>query len=241
MAAMQRFTRALEAPDANRVQARLLFARVFVNQHKFDSAQQQVALAFAESRVGEASPVTADDFIEAANLFLAMHDFDLARRYYERARQAGAADEVVTIGMANTEIAEGKTSEAQGQLAKLGNPAEFANNFEYTLAQANIYRQQHQQFQAMTAFARANQLGGEDDTAELAMQQVAGERGVQVSQRISLKSDVLMHGIFDDATINGLDRQIFRNPQTGAIPPPISSLETLWTNGIRTDLGKFLR
>jgi len=238
-AAMQRFKRALEAPDANRVQARLLFARVFVNQHKFDAAQQEVALAFAESRVGEASPVTADDFIDAANLFLAMHDFDLARRYYERARQAGAADEVVTIGMANTQIAEGRTSEAQEQLAKLGNPAEFANNFEYTLAQANIYRQQHQTFQAMTAFARANQLGGEDDAAELAMQQLAGEQGVQINQRISLKSDVLMHGIFDDATINGLDRQIFRNPQTGAIPPPISSLETLWTNGIRTDLGKF--
>ena len=132
-----------------------------------EAAQQQVALAFAESRVGEASPVTADDFIEAANIFLAMNDFDLARRYYERARQAGAADEVVTIGMANSAIAQGRTSEAQQQLAKLGNPAEFANNFDYTMAQANIYRQQHQQFQAMTAFARANQLGGEDDTAEL--------------------------------------------------------------------------
>jgi tetratricopeptide (TPR) repeat protein len=238
-AAMQRFSRALEAPDANRVEARLLFARVFVREHKFDAAQQQVALAFAESRVGEASPVTADDFIEAANLFLAMNDFDLARRYFERAHQAGAADEVVTIGMANSAIAEGRTSEAQDQLAKLGNPAEFATNFDYTMAQANIYRQQHQQFHAMTAFARANQLGGEDDTAEFAMQQVAGEQGVQVSRRVSLNSDVLVHGIIDDATILGLDRQIFHNTQGGAIPPPRSSLETLWTNGYRADLGKY--
>ncbi len=238
-AAMQRFTRALEAPDANRVEARLLFAQVFVKQHKYDAAHQQVALAFAESRVGEASPVTASDFIEAANIFLAMNDFDLSRRYYERARQAGAADDIVTIGLANSAIAQGHTSEAQQQLAQMGNPTDFANNFDYTMAQANIYRQQHQRFQAMAAFARANQLGSQDDTAELAMQQAAEEQGVQLNQRVSFYSDVLTHGIFDDATINGLDLQIFRNPQTGAIPPAISSLETLWTNGVRTDLGKY--
>ena len=74
----------------------------------------------------------------------------------------------------------------------------------------------------MTAFARANQLGGEDDTAEFAMQQAAGEQGVQVSRRISFESDVLVHRIFDDATILGLDRQIFHNAQGGAIPPPRS-------------------
>jgi tetratricopeptide (TPR) repeat protein len=238
-AAMQRFARALEAPDANRVEARLLFAQVFVKQHKFDAAQQQVALAFAESRVGEASPVTAGDFIEAANIFLAMNDFDLSRRYYERARQAGAAEEVVTIGLANSAITQGHTSEAQQQLARMGNPADFANNFDYTMAQANIYRQQHQRFQAMAAFARANQLGGQDDTAEFAMQQAAEEQGVQVSRTTSVNSDVLVHGIFDDATINGLDAEIFRNPQTGAIPRPLSSLETIWTNGVRTDLGKY--
>jgi tetratricopeptide (TPR) repeat protein len=238
-AAMQRFTRALEAPDANRVQARLLFARVFVKQHKFEVAQQQVALAFAESRVGEASPVTSTDFIEAANLFLAMNDFDLSRRYFERARQAGAADEVVAIGFANAALVQGRTSEAQQQLAQLGNPAGFADNFDYTMVQANIYRQEHQQFQAMAAFARANQLGGQDDTAELAMQQAAEEHGMQLNRTTSFHSDVLTHGVFDDATINGLDRQIFRNPQTGAIPPPTTSLETLWTNGVRTDLGKY--
>ncbi len=238
-AAMQRFSRALEAPDANRVEARLLFAKVFVKQHKYGAAQQQVALGFAESRVGEASPVTAGDFIEAANIFLAMNEFDLARRYYERAHRAGAADEVVAIGMANAAIAQGLTSEAQQQLALLGNPGDFANNFDYTMAQANIYRQQHREFEAMAAFARANELGGQDDTAELAMQQVAEQQGVQLSRSTSFHSDVLMHGVYDDATINNLDRQIFRNPLTGAIPPPISSLETLWTNGIRTDLGKY--
>jgi hypothetical protein len=91
----------------------------------------------------------------------------------------------------------------------------------------------------MTAFARANQLGGEDDTAEFAMQQSAAEQGMQVSRSVSVASDVLVHRIIDDATILGLDRQIFHNAQGGAIPPPRSSLETLWTNGYRADLGSF--
>ena len=145
---------------------------------------------------------------------------------------------MVTIGLANCDIAEGRTLDAQKQLDSLGAPAEYTSNFDYNMAQANIYRQQHQQFQAMTAFARASELGGEDDTAEFAMQQVAGEQGMQVHRNVSVSSDLLVHGIIDDSTILGLDSQIFRNPQTGAIPPPRSSLETIWTNQYRADLGK---
>jgi tetratricopeptide (TPR) repeat protein len=238
-AAMQRFVRAMEAPDANRVEARLLIARLFVRQHKYEAAKQQIALAFAESRVGEAAPVSADNFIEAANLFVAMSDFDLAHRYFDRAKQAGASDEVVAIGLANSALAEGRTEEAKAELSQLGDPAAHANSFEYKMVEANIYRQQNQPFQAMTAFARASQLSDEDYTAEYAMQQEAGEQGVQLNQRFSMNSDVLVHEIIDDVTILGLNQQIFSNPQTGAIPPPISSLETLWTNGFRGDLGRF--
>ena len=236
-AAMQRFTRAMEASDANRLEARLLVAKLFVKEHRYEAAQQQIALAFAESRVGEASPVSADDFIEAANLFLAMDDFELAHRYFDRARQAGASDEAVAIGLANSALAEGRTDDARKELAQLGAPGDYAGSFDYTMVQGNIYRQQHQPFQAMTAFARASQLVGQDDAAETAMQQEAGVQGVQLNQRFSMNSDVAVHGIIDDATILGLDEQIFRDPKTGAIPPPRSYLETRWTNGFRGDLG----
>ncbi len=107
------------------------------------------------------------------------------------------------------------------------------------MAQANIYGNSTNSSMPSTAFARANQLGGEDDTAEFAMQQAAAEQGMQVNQKLSVASDVLVHPIIDDATILGLDRQIFHNAQGGAIPPPRSSLETLWTNGYRSDLGKY--
>jgi hypothetical protein len=42
-----------------------------------------------------------------------MNDFDLATRYFQRAKTAGAADEVVALGMANTFVAQGQTEQAQ--------------------------------------------------------------------------------------------------------------------------------
>ena len=115
-AAMERFARALDAPDADRVQARLAIAKLFVRDGKWDDARQQVGLAFAEARVGEASPVTADDLVEAANIFLAIQDFDLAERYFAKARQAGASDEAAAVGLANAYLAQGNDRQAEAEL-----------------------------------------------------------------------------------------------------------------------------
>jgi hypothetical protein len=46
-----------------------------------------------------------------------------------------------------------------------------------------------------------------------------------------------MHGIFDDPTIYNLDRQIFAVTGSQPLPPPRSTLESLWTNGYRLHLG----
>ena len=102
--AMDRFARALEAPDANRVDARLAIARLMVKYGKDEDARQQISLAFAESRIGEAPPVTADNLIEAANLLLAMHDFDTADSYFRKAGEAGASPDIVAIGLARAPI-----------------------------------------------------------------------------------------------------------------------------------------
>lgn len=228
-AAMDRFARAMDAPDANRVQARLAFAKLFTRERKFDDARQQVALAFAESRVGEASPVTADDFVEAANIFLAQSDFDLATRYFERAHQAGAADQVVAIGMANAYLAQGDPNNAQAQLAVLGSPDDYQENFDYTMAMANVYRQRHDSRRAMTTYARANELGGDDPIAERQMREVAAEEGINVTPSVSLGTDLAMNGIFQDETIYELDQQIYGAP----LPPPRSSLETRWLSSYR--------
>jgi tetratricopeptide (TPR) repeat protein len=222
-AALERFTRALDAPDANRVDVRIEFAKLFVHQGKYNDAKQEVALAFAESRIGEASPVTADNLVEAANIFLAAHDFDLAERYFAKAKDLGASDDTVAIGLADTYIAQGNDRKAEQELAALGNSADYQQSYDYQLAWANIYTQRHDNVHAITAFARANQLAADDPTAERGLLQVSGEEGTPLPWRpnLSIQSDVATGAIFEDATLYQMDNKLF-----GAPVPPRSSQET---------------
>ena len=231
-AAMQRFTAALDSPDANRVDARIAVAKLMANEGHWDDARQQVSLAFAEARIGESTPITADNYVEAANIMLAMHDFDLAQKMFERAKNAGAADEVVAIGLANTYIAQGNSLDAQTTLAALGNPDDYSDNYDYKMAMANVYRQRHEDVRALTAFAQANTLAGQDDnTASRALLELAGEQGLPVTRKLSLSNDIQVAPIFDDATIYALDARLFGT--AGALPPPRSSIETRITNSFR--------
>ena len=232
-AAMDRFLRALDAPDSDRVQARLAIAKAMVHQGKWDEAHEQVSLAFAESRVGEASPLTAEHLLQAADLMLRMHDFELAAKLFQRAQAAGAADQVVAIGLANTYLAQGNNVEAEAQLDSLGNPADFQENYDYMLAMANVYRQRHQDTRALTAFAHANEVSGQDDTAEQQVRDLAGDEGYRINDKFSLLSDLNVGPVFDDATIYMQDAQLFGVLGTGPLPPPRLSYETRWTNGFR--------
>jgi tetratricopeptide (TPR) repeat protein len=208
-AAMDRFTRALDAPDANRVDVRLEFAKLFVKEGKYDAAKQEVALAFAEARIGEASPITTDNLVEAANVFLAIHDFDLAERYFTKARDMGASDDTVAVGLANTYISQNQDKKAEAILNSLGNTSDNQQNYDYQLAWANIYSQRHETLRAMSAFARANQLAADDPTAERGMLQVAGQEGTQIYPRLSMQSNFLTGAIFEDSTIYQIDSTLF--------------------------------
>jgi len=233
-AAMQRFTQALDAPDADRVSVRLAVARVMEKQGKWDDAREQISLAFAEARIGEANPVTPDNLIEAGNIFLAMHDFDLAQRMFERAGKEGAADEVVAVGLANTYLAQGNAIDAQTELAKLGSPADLDQNYDYKLAMANVYRQRHDDVHALTAYAAANQLSGENDEGvELSVQQLAASEGVQVYGRFNGAMDVLGLPVYLDPTIYTLDAELFGASTTGALPPPRNQYQTQVTTGFK--------
>jgi tetratricopeptide (TPR) repeat protein len=202
-AALERFTRALDAPDANRVDVRMEFAKLFVREGKFADAKQEVALAFAESRIGEASPVTADNLVEAANIFLAAHDFDLAQRYFVKAKDLGASDDTVALGLADTYIAQGDDRKAAEELAAMGNAADLRQSYDYQLAWANVYSQRHDTQSAVTAFARANQLAADDPTAERGLLQAAGEEGMPLpfDRELNMQSAFDSNAIFDDATL----------------------------------------
>ncbi|HEY6971650.1 MAG TPA: tetratricopeptide repeat protein, partial [Candidatus Angelobacter sp.] len=220
-AAMDHFARALNAPDANRVDVRMEFAKLFAREGKYDDARQQVALAFAESRIGEASPVTTDNLIEAAEIFLTAHDFDLATRYFAKAKEMGAPDDAVAIGLADTYIAEGRDRDAEKALTALGSSDEYKDNYEYQLAWANIYSQRHDSQRALSAFAHANQLAAEDDAAERGLIQAAGEEGAQIQPYLTMRNSFNTEAVFEDATIYQLDTKFF-----GANAPPRSQQET---------------
>ncbi len=231
-AALGRFARALDAPDSDRVQARLAIAKVMQRDGHWDEAREQIGLAFAESRIGEASPITAEHLLQAADMFLRMNDFDMSIKLFERARAAGAADQVVAIGLANTYLAKGDTLNAQTQLASLGNPAEYQENYDYMLAQANVYRQQHRDVLALSAFAHANQIAGEDDVAERELEEMAGQEGLRLSDKVSVLTNFTVTPIYDDSTIYQMDARLF-GASGATLPPPRSSLETRWTSAYR--------
>lgn len=232
-AAMERFTRALEAPDANRVDARLAIAKVFARRRDHEDAKQQVALAFAEARIGEASPVTADNLVTAANIFLAAHDFTLAEKYYKRAADAGAGPEVVALGLANTYLAQGDSIQAEVQLASLGNPGDYTSNYDYQLVAGSLYRQRHNNARALVAFARANSLDASNDVAQKQMYEVAGQEGMRITPRFSVLTDFDMHGIIQPATIYELDAKLFGLTDPATFPTPRMPLESILTAGYR--------
>jgi hypothetical protein len=178
--------------------------------------------------------------MRAADIFLGMHDFQLAQTFFERALAAGAPDTAVRIGLANTYLARGDTPRAQGQLALIGNSDDSEESYDYLLAKANIYRQQHHSAQALTAFAQAANAAGEDQTAENQMLQVGGDEGLRINRRVSFLSTFSVTPIFEDTTVYPLDSKLDVPNSTPGIPStlplPRSSLETQWTGAYHLHL-----
>jgi tetratricopeptide (TPR) repeat protein len=232
-AAMERYKRALTAPDSSRVDVRLAFARNFLQQGKWDDARQQVALAFAESRVGESTPVLPEHLVEAANIFASMYDFDLSRRYYEMARNAGADDRPVAIGLANTYLAQGMYKDAEQALRTVGTYEENVNDYDYMMAYGSLNRQRRTNDMAIMGFARAHELSSEDEVAERALLDVAGEEGRPIGKGFRLSSDTRLGGIFEDATVYTLDAKMLGVSSGAGLPAPRSSLEWLTRNDFK--------
>ena len=228
-AATERMERALTAPESNRVAVRLAAARLMVNQGETDEAHHQVALALMEAASGRTEPPTGNQLIQAADLFLNMHDYELAEKYFQRALAAGAPETEARVGLANTYLAIGDTPRAGAQLASISHSeADSEPSYQYLLAKANLFQQEHQAVQALTAFAQAANAAGEDPTAERELLRAGGDEGMRINRVLSVRSDFSIAPIFEDTTIYKLDAQIL-GAGTGTLPPPRSSLETQWT------------
>jgi len=240
-AAMQHFSRALEDPKANRLAIRLAIAHIFVNEGQNDKARRQIGLGFAEARVSESPRVTSTDFVDAANIFLATQDFDLAKTYFEKARLSGADPRVVSIGLANTYLAEGDSQAAAASLAKLGNPNEFKDDYDYMMARANLYRQRQETVNALSAFTRAGMLAAPDaqqagQSAEFAL---AEEEGRQINQKVSLLPQASFEPVLEDINVYTLDAKLLPGITPATLPPPRHSFQSLGEAQYRLHLNNF--
>jgi tetratricopeptide (TPR) repeat protein len=224
--AMTRYSRALESAD-NRLEVRLALARLFAEEGKPAEAQQQVALGFAEARVAPTDVTSADDYLNGADVLMSIHEYALAQRLYGRAQALGADDTAVAVGMANASLALGDTRSAELQLASLPPDPERQNNFDFLVAQGNVYRQRGDHQRALASFARANQLDPDDPAVRTAELELAEEEGRPITDRIGMSSGVLLHGLFEDENIYQMDarlRGVANSPSL--LPPPRRSIET---------------
>jgi tetratricopeptide (TPR) repeat protein len=237
-AAMQRFSRALDIPNGDRIGVRLAVAQVFMRQGHFDEARRQIALGFAESRV-DASPVTPEDITEAASIFLAMHDFDLAETYFDKAGLVGANPRTVSLGLANTYLAEGETHKAEDALAKLGQADDYRDDYDYMMTAANLYRQRQDTVHALSAFAQASSVASQQDqtTAQTAQYELASEEGRQITQNLSLSPEVFFGPVLEDINVYTLDARILHVTDPTLLPPPRHSYQSLAASHYRVHLG----
>jgi tetratricopeptide (TPR) repeat protein len=227
-AAMQRFSRALEDPQANRLSIRLAIAEIFVREGQWNDARRQIGLGFAEARMSESPKVTSTDFVAAANIFLAIQDFDLAKTYFEKARLSGANPRLVAIGLANTYLAEGDSHQAGVSLARLGNPNEFKGDYDYMMARANLYRQRQDTVNALSAFTRASMLAGPDakQAGESTQFELAGEEGRQINHQVSLYSAASFEPALEDINVYALDAKMVPGVTPSTLPLPRHSFQS---------------
>jgi tetratricopeptide (TPR) repeat protein len=225
-AAMDRYARALDAPNSDRVGTRLALARLFAESGHPDETQQQVSLGFAESRVGEANPITAEHLIAAAQVLMSIQEFDLAKRYFQRAQAEGADEQAVAIGMTNAYLALGETQSASQTIRSLGSNSDNYENFEYLIALGNVYRQEHETAQALSAFARANSLVEGNESAEKTEVSLAQQEGRQITENLSVQPELSFSPIFEDINIYTTDAKLRGIPGGALLPPPRSSFES---------------
>ena len=117
------------------------------------------------------------------------HEYQLAETYLQRAKTAGAPDAKVRIGLANNYLALGDTAKAKAELAAVSARGDDTPDYQYLIAEANVFRQEHQGAQALTSFAQARMPKAKIDSAEQSMLAAGADEGLRVTPTLSLLSD----------------------------------------------------
>src|SRR5205085_5565692 len=154
--AMEHYGRALDLSETDRLETRIALARLFAQEKKWTDAHDQIAMGFAEARVSDNSVITAENYLDAADVLMSMNEFQLAQKFFQRAQSAGADDLTVAIGMANAHLAIGETRDAETLLASAPDDFGKDQSYDYLASMANVYRQKQDTFHALSNYARAS-------------------------------------------------------------------------------------
>jgi len=225
--AMTRYSRALESSDEDRLQVRLALGRLFAEEGHTADAQQQVALGFAEARVAPTDVTSAEDYLNAADILMGVHEYPLAQSMFGRAHALGADDTAVAVGMANASLAVGDTRNAELQLASLNDDPELKTNYDFLVAQGNVYRQRGENDHALANFVLASQLDPQDPATLTAEMELAEGEGRPITDHLGLGFDVRENAVFEDENIYQEDARLLGVQSRGALlPPPRRTIET---------------
>lgn len=243
-AAMVQFRKALEVHGGDRVGVRLAIAQMMAHDNQTADAERQIALAWMEAAAGETGQPSSGEYIAAADVFRAAHDYRLSENYLHRAKLAGAPDVEVRIGLANNDLAIGNTARAQAELSAAKTAANGAPDYQYLLAEANLFRQEHEDVRALTAFAQASNAAGDDQTVEQSMLQAGADEGLRITPNVSLLADASVEPIFEDTTVYVLDSKLdttlpVPSSNSALLPPPRSSIQTQSTEAYHLHVGNF--
>jgi tetratricopeptide (TPR) repeat protein len=240
-AALQRFGRALDVPGGDRLAVRLKIAEIFLRQGHADEARRQIVIGFAEARLEPKPSVTADDFAQAANLFLAMHDFELAETYFDKAKLSGANSRTVALGLTNTYLAEGDTSKAESELASLGPASSFHDDYDYMMASASLQNQRQDPLHALSALAQASTAAGQQDQGLAQKEEyvAAEQEGRPITDRLSLVPEASFAPVFEDINVYTLDAKILGVTSPALLPPPRHSYQSMGESRYRVHLDGF--
>ncbi len=242
-AAMGRFSKALLLPPNDRVKVRLAIAEVMAKQGDAEGAERQIALAQMEVDAKDAAPSTGEQYVAMADILQQLHEYELSETYLEHAKDAGAPDTVVRITLANSYLALGQTRLAAAELAAVKQAEDSELDYQYLLAEASLYQQEHRSTEALSSFAAAASDAGEDPAAERGLLAAGGSEGYRINPKISMLSNLTVQPIFEDSTVYVLDSKL--NSPSGPVdpsnvaglPPPRSSVETDLINSFHLHLG----
>ena len=229
-AAMARFSRALSVKGSDRVGVRLAIAGLMAHQERNEDAERQIGLAMMEAEVGETAPPTGTQYIAAADIFRSLHEYELSQNYLQRAKTAGAPDAQVRLGLANNYLAVGETGKAQAELSAIKATADTPPTYQYLIAEANVYQQEHRGAQALTSFAQATNAAGDDQSAQQSLLAAGGDEGMRINPMFSVLSNFSTEPIFEDTTVYVLDSKLdaaqpIPPTDTAFLPPPRSSIQ----------------